>query len=100
VASVWVRERQHTEKTLSQVMAEFRERFNKSPPQRATLLDWKKKKKLAFPLGSVKDRSRNGRKTAIRKTQLNSVAATNHLCTILDTVAKLPFYIVLRAVLC
>jgi hypothetical protein len=23
-------------------MAAFRERFNKSPPQRATLLDWKK----------------------------------------------------------
>jgi hypothetical protein len=34
------------------------------------------------------------------ETQLNSVAATNHVCTILDTVAKLPFYIVLRAVLC
>jgi len=32
------------------------------------------------------------------KTQLNSVAAANHVCTILDTVAKLPFYIVLRAV--
>jgi hypothetical protein len=28
------------------------------------------------------------------------VAAANHVCTILDTVAKLPFYIVLRAVLC
>jgi len=28
------------------------------------------------------------------------VAAANHLCTIFDTVAKLPFYIVLRAVLC
>ena len=38
--------------------------------------------------------------SAIKKTQLNSVAAVNHVCTILDTVAKLPFYIVLRAVLC
>jgi hypothetical protein len=42
VASVWVHERQHTGQTLSQVMAAFRERFNKSPPQRATLLDWEK----------------------------------------------------------
>jgi hypothetical protein len=38
--------------------------------------------------------------SAIRKTQLNPVAAANNVCTILDTVAKLPFYIVLRAVLC
>jgi hypothetical protein len=38
--------------------------------------------------------------SAIRKTQPNSVAAAYHVCTILDTVAKLPFYIVLRAVLC
>jgi len=32
--------------------------------------------------------------------QLNSVAAAYHICTILDTVAKLPFHIVLCAVLC
>jgi hypothetical protein len=32
--------------------------------------------------------------------KLNSVAAAYHVCTILDTVAKLPFYIALRAVLC
>ena len=38
--------------------------------------------------------------SAIRKTQLNSVAAAYQVFTILDTVAKLPFYIVLRAVLC
>jgi hypothetical protein len=38
--------------------------------------------------------------SAIRKAQLNSVAAANHVCTILDTIAKLSFYIVLRAVLC
>jgi hypothetical protein len=31
VASVWVRERQHTGQTMSQVMAAFRERFNKAP---------------------------------------------------------------------
>jgi hypothetical protein len=39
---VWVHERQHTGQTMSQVMAAFRERFNKSPPRRATLLDWEK----------------------------------------------------------
>jgi hypothetical protein len=55
VASVWVRERQHTGQTMSQVMAAFRERFNKALPQRATLLDWEKQ---AFVLGSVKDRPR------------------------------------------
>ena len=38
--------------------------------------------------------------SAIRKTLLNSVAAANHLCTILHTVANLPFYTVLRAALC
>jgi len=38
--------------------------------------------------------------SAIRKTQLNSVAVANHVCTVLHTVAKLPFYIVLRAALC
>jgi hypothetical protein len=37
VASVWVHERQHTEQTMSQVMAAFRERFNKAPSRRATL---------------------------------------------------------------
>jgi hypothetical protein len=39
VASVWVHERQHTGQTMSQVIAAFRERFNKAPPRRATLLD-------------------------------------------------------------
>ena len=42
VASVWVHERQHTGQTMFQVMAAFRERFNKAPPQRATLLYWGK----------------------------------------------------------
>jgi hypothetical protein len=37
---VWVHERQHTGQTMSQVMAAFRERFNKAPPRRATLLDY------------------------------------------------------------
>jgi hypothetical protein len=27
---------------MSQVMAAFRERFNKAPPRRVTLLDWEK----------------------------------------------------------
>jgi hypothetical protein len=40
VASVWVHEKQHMEQTMSQVMAAFRERFNKAPPRRATLLGW------------------------------------------------------------
>jgi hypothetical protein len=31
VASVWVHERQHTGQTMSQVMAAFREWFNKAP---------------------------------------------------------------------
>jgi hypothetical protein len=43
VASVWVHERQHTGQTMSQVMAAFRERFNKAPPLRTTLLDWEKR---------------------------------------------------------
>jgi hypothetical protein len=38
--------------------------------------------------------------SVIRKTQLNSVVAANHVCTILHTVANLPFYTVLRAALC
>jgi hypothetical protein len=53
--TVWVHERQHTVQTMSQVMTAFRERFNKAPPRRATLLDWKKR---AFALRSVKDRPR------------------------------------------
>ena len=46
VASVWVHDRQHTGQTMSQVMAAFRERFNKDPPRRATLLDWEKERSL------------------------------------------------------
>jgi hypothetical protein len=65
VASVWVHERQHTGQTMSQVMAAFRERFNKAPPRRATLLDWEKR---AFALESVKDRLRSGRKTTRLET--------------------------------
>jgi len=34
------------------------------------------------------------------ETQRNSVATAKHVCTILQTVAKLPCYIVLRAALC
>jgi len=58
---VLVHERQHRGQTMSQVIAAFRERFNKAPPRRATVLDWEKR---AFALGSVKDRPRSGRKTA------------------------------------
>ena len=59
MASVWLHERQHTEQTMSEVMAAFRERLNKAPPRRTILLDWEKR---AFAFGSVKDRSRSGRK--------------------------------------
>jgi len=65
VASVWVHERQHTGHTMSQMMAAFRERFNKALPRRAKLLDWEKR---AFALVSVKDRPRSGRKTARLET--------------------------------
>ena len=65
VASVWVHERQHMEQIMSQVMVAFLERFNKAPPRRATLLDWEKR---AFALGSVKDRTRSGRKTTLLET--------------------------------
>jgi len=65
---VWVHERQHTGQTMSQVMAAFRERFNKAPPRRATLLDWEKR---VLTLESVKDRPRSGRKT----TRLETCAA-------------------------
>jgi primosomal protein N'' len=51
VASVWVRDRQHTGQTLSQVMAAFRERFNKAPPRRATLLDWEKRTFVVWVYG-------------------------------------------------
>ena len=53
-------ERQHTGHTMSQVISEFREGFNKAPPRKATLLDLEKR---TFALGSVKDRPRSGRKT-------------------------------------
>ena len=43
VASVWVHERKHTGQTMSQVIAAFREWFNKAPPRRATLLHWEKR---------------------------------------------------------
>ena len=63
-----MRGRQHTGQTMSQMMAAFRERFNKAPPRRVTLLDWEKG---APALGSVKDRLRSGRKT----TRLETCAA-------------------------
>ena len=50
---------------MYQVIAALRERFNKAPPRRATLLDWEKR---AFALGSVNDRPRSGRKTTLLET--------------------------------
>jgi hypothetical protein len=90
--------RDSTRDKPSQVTAAVREQFNKSPPQRATLPDWKKNERSLL---KVLKRDRGvGERQHAWKTQLNSVAVANHVCTILDTVAKLPFYIVLRAVLC
>ena len=65
MASVWVRERQHTGQTMCQALAAFRERFNKAPPRSATLLDWEER---AFALGSVKDTPRSRRKTTLLET--------------------------------
>jgi hypothetical protein len=48
----------------------------------------------------VAEKSPYTNQLSIRKTQLNSVAAANHVCTILHTVANLPFYTLLRAALC
>jgi hypothetical protein len=62
---VWVHERQHTGKTVCRVMAAFLERFDNAQPRRATLLDWEK---LAFALGSVKDRPRSGSKSTRLET--------------------------------
>jgi len=75
MANVWMHERQHTGQTMFQVMAAFRERFNKAPPRRATLLGWEKR---AFALGSVKDRPRSGRKTARLETCAAVAAAIEH----------------------
>ena len=72
MASVLVHEAQHTGQTMSQVMAAYRERFNKAPPRRATLLDWEKR---AVALGSVKDRPWIGRKTT-RLVTCAAVAAS------------------------
>ena len=75
VASVWVHERQHTGQTMFQVMAALRERFNKAPSRRATMLDWEKR---AFALGNVKDRPRSGRKTTRLETCAAVAASIEH----------------------
>jgi hypothetical protein len=36
---------------MSQVMAAFRERFNKAPPRTATLLDWEKRTFVVWVYG-------------------------------------------------
>ncbi|PSN55248.1 hypothetical protein C0J52_05850 [Blattella germanica] len=50
---------------MAQIMGAFQERFNKAPPRKATLLDWKRRD---FAFGSVKDRPRNGRKKTREET--------------------------------
>ncbi|PSN45861.1 hypothetical protein C0J52_16854 [Blattella germanica] len=46
-------------------MEAFQVRFNKTPPWKATLLDWERR---AFGFGSVKDRPRSGRKKTREET--------------------------------
>jgi len=75
VASVWVHERQHMGQTMSQVMAEFWERFNKAPPQRVTLLNWGKR---VFTRGNVKDRPWSWRKTMRLETCAAVAASIEH----------------------
>ncbi|PSN35753.1 hypothetical protein C0J52_13825 [Blattella germanica] len=50
---------------MVQIMGAFQERFNKTPPRKATLLDWERR---AFAFGSVKDRSWSGRKKTREET--------------------------------
>ena len=57
VASVWVHERPNTGQTMSEIMDMFTERFEKTAPCKATLLDWEKP---AFEQGSVLDQPRSG----------------------------------------
>ena len=85
MASVWVHERQHTGQTMSHVIAAFRERFNKAPPRRVTLLDWEKR---ACALGSVKDRPRSGRKTTRLET-CAAIAASNERSPMKSTRSKM-----------
>jgi hypothetical protein len=44
-----------------------------------------------YRLHSVAEKSPYSDQLAIRKTQLDSVAAASHVCTILHTFANLPF---------
>ncbi|PSN54297.1 hypothetical protein C0J52_11043 [Blattella germanica] len=50
---------------MAQIMGTFQERFNKSPPRKATLIDWERR---AYGFGSVKDRPRSGRKKTREET--------------------------------
>ncbi|KAJ4447289.1 hypothetical protein ANN_09293 [Periplaneta americana] len=43
VASVWVRERQHTGKTKPKIMTQFERRFERPLPRKSTLSAWEKR---------------------------------------------------------
>ncbi|PSN32921.1 hypothetical protein C0J52_27399 [Blattella germanica] len=50
---------------MAQIMGAFQEIFNKAPPRRVTLLDWKR---CAFAFGSVKYRQWSVRKKTREET--------------------------------
>ena len=57
--SVWVHERDRTGKSLKTLFEEFRQRFNKQPPSKPTVLNWERK---MFKQGIIKDCPRSGRR--------------------------------------
>jgi hypothetical protein len=61
LASVWVRERQDTGKTMNQVVTAFRQRFGKPSTRRAAMFLLEK---LDFSYGSVKGSPQSGRPTS------------------------------------
>ncbi|CAB3225597.1 unnamed protein product [Arctia plantaginis] len=58
VAAVWVHERKNTKSSMSQIKRDFRERFDREPPAKNTLVVWERK---LFSTGSVHDAPRAGR---------------------------------------
>jgi hypothetical protein len=77
-------------------MAAFRERFNKSPPQRATLLDWKKYER------SLLDVLKTGRGVGERQRAWKhaAVAVSIESSSMKSTRKRSSGLGVLRAVLC
>ncbi|PSN42177.1 hypothetical protein C0J52_09856 [Blattella germanica] len=57
---------------MAQIMGAFQEIFNKTPPRKATLLDWEGR---AFAFGSVKDGPRSGTKKTREETCAGALAS-------------------------